>query len=381
MARAARWFSLLLALLVGSPARADLCLYDAKQDGTGANVRWAAPPIGYHVNVSRLPAAQQQGALAAVQAAFASWELACTSLKFQYLGASTSTTEVPGAILVYFGNDAASWAHGASAYFYSLGWQSPSGAISTASIGMNARDYLWSVGAAPMSIDIQSLVTQVMPGALGFYVGSDPQTGSVSIAFNALNRTLTQAHLDGARYLYFQAGAGCIQPGKPAPCATWTPPADGGPPKLDAVALDASPAPDAAKDAGVPDGKKDGVPPDGKKDGVAADGKKDGASSPDGKQDGASSPDARKDGASGSDGKHEGAALDGGRDAASAGDTVRLDRAGPDLAGWPLGSDGFRPAPPLGDDGCACALGVKPASPLAAALLLLALLALRRRRP
>jgi MYXO-CTERM domain-containing protein len=372
MARVAGWPLFLFALLVGSPARADLCLYDAMQDGTGANVRWATPPIGYHVNVSRLPAAQQAGALAAVQAAFATWELGCTSLKFQYLGASASTTEVPGAILVYFGNDAASWAHGASAYFYSLGWQSPTGAISTASIGMNARDYLWSVGAAAMSIDIQSLVTQVMPGVLGFYVGSDPQSGSVSIAFNALNRTLTQAHLDGARYLYFQAGAGCVQPAKPTPCATWTPPGDGGPPKLDA-------APDAAKDAGAPDLKKDGGSSDGKEDGAAAaDGKKDGTPSSDGKKDSASLADAGQDGAPASDGKS-----DGKKDGASAGGdaTVRLDRAGPDLAGWPLGSDGVRPAPPLGDDGCACALGAKPASPLSVALILCALLALRRRRP
>jgi len=204
MVRVAAGSLVVLSLLLAPPARAELCLYDATQNGAGANVRWATPPIGYYVNVSRL-----------AQAACATWTLSCTSLGFQYRGAATSTTDVAGASLGYFGNDAASWPFGASAYYDSLEWQSPTGSISKAAIGMNARDYQWSVGAQASAIDIQSAVTQILPGALGFYVGDNPQTGSVAIAFGSLNRTLTQEHLDGARYLYFQAGSGCVQPPKP----------------------------------------------------------------------------------------------------------------------------------------------------------------------
>jgi MYXO-CTERM domain-containing protein len=374
MDRIASGALLVLWLLGAGPARADLCLFDAKQDGTGANVRWMTAPIGYQVNVARLPAAQQAPALAAIQAAFATWELSCTSLKFQYLGASTSTTEVAGAILVYFGNDAASWPYGSSAYYYSLNWQSLSGDVSKASIGMNARDYLWSVGAVPSSIDIQSAVTQMLPGALGFYVGSDPKTGSVAIGFNTLNRTLTQEHLDGARYLYFQAGPGCSQPAKPKACAA-TVPADGGPPadagSKDGVAkLDGGASVgDAAKDSANKDGaSKDGA----SKDGAGKDAGQDGAG-----KDGAGKDGTIGEGAPSLDGARiEAATRDGTPADALVGEGGRLD-----VQGWPIGGEA-RPAPPLGDKGCNCGVAASPRGwhGLLALALALALLCVLRRR-
>jgi MYXO-CTERM domain-containing protein len=377
----AGWLLCAVSLLAIAPAHAALCLYDSKLDGSGANVRWTTAPIGYYVNVSRLPAAQQAAALAAVQAAFTRWELSCTTLKFQYQGASASTTDVPGAILVYWGNDAASWLYGASAYYYGLQWQSLLGDVTRATIGMNAKDYLWSVGASPQAIDIESAVTQIMPGALGFYAGADPQSGSVAIAFNSINRTLTQEHQGGARYLYFKADPGCTQPPKPKPCATWLPPSDGVPP--DAGVMDSGAKDAGIKDAGIKDSAvKDQPPPD---HAAAFDtaAQKDAPGLDAGKDVDAAGKDValKQEGAAGKEASAaDTARAEAARDDRSRSEGGRLDRAGSvDGRGWALGGEPPPAAAPPRDEGCSCstaAAGPASALPLAALLLL----ALRRRR-
>jgi MYXO-CTERM domain-containing protein len=344
---------LLAVLAAPSAARADLCIYDSKQDGTGAALRWTTPPIKYYVNASRLPAADQAAAIAAVQAAFLAWELPCTTLKFQHMGASTSTTDVPGAILVYWGNDAASWTSGLSAYYYSLEYLTTAGDITKGAIGMNAKDYGWSVGAQPAKIDIQTAVTQMIPGVIGFYVGPSPLTGDLGLKLNEVRTTLTQDQKDGARYVYFKADPGCVQPAKPTACATWTPPPDGGPPALDGGVKDKGPS----KDGGIAkEGGKDALGPEG--------GSKDAAI---GKEAG-----AWKDGAARDTIRFD-AAVDVAVDRASGSDRTTFDHAVVDRSSGerrPFGDDIHLPPP--ADTGCNCQVGDASSADL---LVLLALLA------
>ncbi len=237
-----------LVLAAPRSAVAALCHFDAHFDGSGVPLKWLASPIKYHINASRLPAADQAAAIAAVQAAFKSWELPCTTLQFQYAGPSTAFGEVPGTINVYWGNDATSWPHGSSSYYWYYGGITSlaTGEMTKASLGGNAIDWGWTVGGGPKAYDIQTALTWMIPGAIGFFVGNDPDQGSIGFQPNEVKRTLTAEHVAAARATYFKADPGCAPPIKLTPCELWDPSVDAGP----------------VPDIGVADGGADGPTPD-----------------------------------------------------------------------------------------------------------------------
>jgi hypothetical protein len=199
------------------------CYLDAKGDGTGVPVRWPSTPIEYKINAARLPAGLTKAAvITAIKSAFTTWDgLACTDVTFSYAGESTSYSWESGVILVYIGDDATTWPHGAVPYFVNMKWGSAStGGISYGSIGVNEKDFDWTVGAAAGKIDIQSAVHLLMPQMLGFFVGTKLKPPTVPLAYNGVNHQLTADHVDAARFSYFKAGSGCTKP-KVAPCAAF----------------------------------------------------------------------------------------------------------------------------------------------------------------
>lgn len=170
---------------------------------------------------------EKENILNAIKAAFKTWELPCTSIKFNYKGEMDEKTFFAGktmdnAIVVYFGHDTGTWVSGDLAYTTEVNIQTDAEAdIITAVIGMNAKDWAWSLDAAKNKIDIQSAVTQLIPTALGFYVGPDPVgAGQVNLAFNALDRDLQSSHKEGATYGYFKNDANCTQPAMPFLCGS-----------------------------------------------------------------------------------------------------------------------------------------------------------------
>ncbi len=230
-------FSVLCAALAwGRTSQATLCYMDAKADGTGLPMKWptAKLPIPYYINAAKYtPAADKAKAIAAVQAAFASYEkVTCSALKFEYKGETTSVPPMTDAILVYFSDVSTG---GAYLYMASVATYDPPD-INSGSIQMTVNGFNYVVldpanlpPTTEKKIDIQTAVTQMIPGALGFYVGSSPADGSLtdSIKYSYVQRDLTADQIKGVQYLYYKNDTGCTQPAKPAACKTGTPTGDG----------------------------------------------------------------------------------------------------------------------------------------------------------
>jgi uncharacterized protein (TIGR03382 family) len=192
---------------------------------------------------------KRQAIINEIKAAFSTWQqVSCSDIRFEYKGEISSfTTEKQGAILVYFGVDASTWIHDKSAYFTNSGIELIKDAnMNRGTIAMNAKDYGWSIGAEKNKIDIRTAVLHMIPATTGFYVGSDPNTGNLQdfIVYNKVDHTLKPAHIQGAQYSYFKAGASCTRPAEPPICGVATTPG----PDAGAGTLDGG----ASVDAGAP---------------------------------------------------------------------------------------------------------------------------------
>lgn len=229
----------MLALLIGSgPAWGALCYTDSSPNnpGSGVPVKWKSQPIDVYWYIpatgAKLPA-DKAAVEAAIKAAFDAFAaIECTDLAFNYAGAiDPLVSEKAGAILVFFGHDASTWIHGDSAYFYTMNWGTVAeGDIKHGVIGMNAGKYDWVIGKEAQKIDIQTAVMKMIPGTLGYYVGSNPATGSLDIKFDTVDHTVSADQATGAKYTYFKNDANCTQPAAPPICTSGTPPGDGGGP-------------------------------------------------------------------------------------------------------------------------------------------------------
>jgi len=216
----------------------------------GALLLWAAP-AGAQV--------KKQEIIKEIQEAFKTWEaITCSNLKFEYAGEQpTYVDKKDGGILVRFGYDASTWAHETVTYWTSSDWNlDDKGDLYRGTIELNARDFWWSIGAEKNKLDIRTAVLHMIPNTIGFYVGNDPQTGSLRafINYNQTIHALDPLHETGARFDYFEAGASCTQPSQPVICGQTAPTPDAG--TTDAAAVDAA-APDAAGDLGAADAAAD----------------------------------------------------------------------------------------------------------------------------
>jgi hypothetical protein len=222
-------FVVALALVIGwaNPSHALLCYTDSKENGTGVLVKWPKLPVPYYINASKTPAGVAKAdAIAAIKKAFDAYAaVTCTTLKFDYKGESTSISDVPDAILVYFDDTA-----GVGAYYAKMEWNTAAlGDINKGVIMMNGNGYGWTVGAAANKIDIQTAVTQMLPWTLGYYVGDDPWGGSQtsSIKYNYVQTDLTADQKLGAQVIYPGTGSGCTTPPKPSLWCKTIPKPDG----------------------------------------------------------------------------------------------------------------------------------------------------------
>ena len=228
--------AVLATLLGGRAAWGAMCYWtsDEKNPGKGVATHWpTAQPIKvwiYYPKTGGKMPADRAKVTDEVMAAFKAYELKCTNLKFKLEGVQTTLiTQVKGAIVVYFGTNAESpstWPGGSSIYQYNMKWKDvASGEIEEAQIGLNASPtsaYEWVIGSPDgkkNQIDIRSAMIQMIPGAVGYFVGADQKTGQVNIQVGVEQRTLTQEQTDGATYIYFdKAQAGCTQPAQPKAC-------------------------------------------------------------------------------------------------------------------------------------------------------------------
>ena len=227
-------FAAVLALVTtlgwARSSQAVLCFIDAMGNGKGLAVKWNVTKIPVWINASKL-GAQEAEAITAVTAAFTAYaSVTCSNLKFEIKGASTSTVEIPGAILVYWDKDT-TWIYGNNLYYYEPHWDlyDPPN-ISWGKIALNAK-YEWTTqGAVAKKIDIQTALTQIIPAVLGFYVGDDPpqptgRSGSLPITYNDMKRGLNGDQTNGVKLTYYdqQAGQDCVKPAAPQACASLPP--------------------------------------------------------------------------------------------------------------------------------------------------------------
>ncbi|MCA9665416.1 MAG: hypothetical protein KC503_07505 [Myxococcales bacterium] len=230
---------LAMTLMYSSPALAQLCYQDSDENnpGNGVPVAWentATTEIGYKVYVPTSPNLPAKAmVIAAIDAAFKAYtDIPCSTIKFKNAGELTTlVTENSGFITVYFGKDSSEWIYGNSAYNYQLRFKSlAKGDIDWGTIGMNAATQQWAIGAEANKIDVQTAVMQMIPGVIGYYVGTDPVGGSVDIKYNTVNHTVSADQTTGAQYTYHDsANSSCTQPAKPNHCPTAANPGDAGP--------------------------------------------------------------------------------------------------------------------------------------------------------
>ncbi len=248
--RTALIFTLALAVLTLSPPvmagdcdGLKVCYKGSLGSKGGTLTKWYVSdkhPIHFYVNPSLLPATKRQAAVNAVKAAFAAYQLPCTSLKFKYAGIHSSFSDVPGAILVYWGDksaDSSSWIHGQAAYWRYMNLNSyTTGEISYGYIAFNAGLYGWSAGgtavqpppkgAANSIIDIKTAVMWLIPDMLGYMVSKDFSKPELPIAYKTQLKALCSEHTKGAKNTYFKSGSGCVKPAGVTACTGGFDPGD-----------------------------------------------------------------------------------------------------------------------------------------------------------
>lgn len=232
------------AVAAGACDGLKLCYKDSLGTGKGKALAWyvsAQKPIPYTINPSLLPATKRQAAIDAVKAAFSAFELPCTTLKFKYDGLSTSFSDVPGKILIYWGDtgqDTSSWIHGSSVYFRYMHFSSiQTGEIDGGYVALNAKESGWTAGSTEVvkppagktyaTIDIKTMMLWLIPDLLGFYVAKDTTKMEVPVTYGGKLTGPCPLHKQGAQFSYFQAGTGCTKPTKPEFCKHGTSPVPG----------------------------------------------------------------------------------------------------------------------------------------------------------
>ena len=232
--------TMLAALAWVNPAHAKLCYTDSDETSgaVGVPVAWenpAAKKIDYYTYIpaaARVP--DKAKVLAAIKAAFDAYtDIPCSSLQFNHAGEMDPlVTEKPGAIVVFFGSSTSDWVYGTSTYWFNATWTSAvTGFIEKAFVGMNAKDYDWTTdGAVANKLDVQTVLTKLLPGTLGFFVGDDPGVGKVTIKLNEEDRAISAEQTTGAQFVYYKADTGCTKPADPEVCPpSGTPTVDAGP--------------------------------------------------------------------------------------------------------------------------------------------------------
>ena len=139
-----------------------------------------------------------------VKAAFDAYEqIPCVDLTFQFKGTpSPSTSLVRNAVVVFFG-DRTNWTAGGATYHVKAQPVAADGLIDWASIGLNSMDWWWSTDGSPGTMDIRTTLLKLIPGVLGYYVGSDFRDFSVDVSLGTVDRELGELHRTGARSSYF----------------------------------------------------------------------------------------------------------------------------------------------------------------------------------
>jgi hypothetical protein len=168
--------------------------------------------------------------IAAVQAAFETWsKVPCANLKFEYKGELPSfISEKQGAILVYWGYDSLTWTSQAPVLAGAYVQNDDTAALTRAVIGFDAHNWGWSIGTKEKyTFDIQTAVTQMLPVALGFYVGADPTGKLLWLYPEYIQTALTPMQEQGAQFLYFNSSGSCTKPNPPSLCGV-TPTVDRG---------------------------------------------------------------------------------------------------------------------------------------------------------
>lgn len=163
-----------------------------------------------------------------VKAAFEAYEqIPCVDLTFQFKGTpAPSTSLVRNAVVVFFG-DETNWTAGGATYHVKAQPVASDGLIDWASIGLNSMDWWWSTDGSPGTMDIRTTLLKLIPGVLGYYVGSDFRGFSVDVSLGVVDHQLGELRRTGARASYLdEGGVSCGTPDQPGDCHELAAPSD-----------------------------------------------------------------------------------------------------------------------------------------------------------
>lgn len=176
--------------------------------------------------------------LAAVRASFDAYEqLPCVGVHFEYKGEPPAlATEEPGAIVVWFAGSDIPWTAGTKLFDGTVFTGNAQGELTTASLGVNSKDFAWSLDGAAGTYDIQTVLMRQLSNMLGFCVTEVAHGCSFTPQPGIVDRTLPEQYQQGVTALYYSESAnGCseAQPPEPTSCSELEPLPDAGVGDLD----------------------------------------------------------------------------------------------------------------------------------------------------
>lgn len=198
------------------------CWADSKADNPsdpiGDPTRWPTMPVKYKINAAIIPETTRATVVSEVQAAFDAYnQILCTSLQFSFDGETESLSSVGGEILIQFLDDA----HMSGGGYLQEGQQKASSEGKEwdfFTISLNTKYF--GVGQDTSKIDIQTALIQMIPMAVGIYVGT-PNNNAYDyqeLKFNYVNHSVSQEQTEAIQWLYFKEGESCTKPSDPPAC-------------------------------------------------------------------------------------------------------------------------------------------------------------------
>jgi len=214
-------------------AHAGYCLNDPQHDSSFTH--WPNHTVTFKINSASLANAGGAAARTAIANAFAAWgSTTCGNLQIVDGGDTTSTSWMlrgdsdVGAIIVFFANDAQTWAQegggqAIAATYYN--WTTATGHVDyvNASIMFNAAMWHYSTTPDSSQLDIQEVTMREVGRLLGL---TPNPTNTSSIMYNNIplgetsRRTLTQDDQDAIAYLYPQSNPQGACASTPPPLAS-----------------------------------------------------------------------------------------------------------------------------------------------------------------
>lgn len=153
--------ALLAALLFAPTSEA----YTHMTNDLGAPLHWRQMPIQFSINPENPFGLSEEEVEEAVLAAVESWETVGAAIEFEYLGTTdTQTNGFDGSNVIYFTDR---WEESSSKAAMTYNWTTDDGAIVAFDIGVNAKDWEWTVTENNAVMDLENVMAHELGHVLG----------------------------------------------------------------------------------------------------------------------------------------------------------------------------------------------------------------------